>query len=297
VASGRRRPRGAARRGGQPQRDGDGRRRQADPARHPAAIPRAVRGRNRLTLTEAPRAPGLQGSLAGRHDVVVPDLLVLAIASAFYPTLLAISVLLLATPNPQPMLLGYVGGAMTASIACGLAVVFVLAESGAVESSRPTVSPAVDVAGGILVIVLGWLVATGRLERLRDRRRAARVPLEPRPSWSSRVLSRGSVPLAFGVAMALSAIPGLFYLVALKDIAADGYGPVVAVILVVTFNVVQFALIEVPLVAFAVAPERTGAQVDRLNAALKAHARTIAVTVCLVVGLYLIARGVAGLVS
>src|SRR5262245_52508609 len=43
--------------------------------------------------------------------------------------------------------------------------------------------------------------------------------------------------------------------------------------------------------------ERTGAQVDRLDAALKAHARTVAVTVCVVVGLYLIARGVAGLVS
>jgi Sap, sulfolipid-1-addressing protein len=96
--------------------------------------------------------------------------------------------------------------------------------------------------------------------------------------------------------MVLSAVLGLFYLVARKDIAVDGHGPAVEVILLVAFTLVQ-ALIEVPLMAFAVAPERTGARVDRLDAALKAHARTVAVTVCAIVGLYLTARGVAGLVN
>src|SRR5262245_43357724 len=174
----------------------------------------------------------------GRHDVVVPGLLVLAIASAFYPTLLAISIVLLGMPNPRPLLLGYLGGALTASIGSGLAIVFVLGATDAVGSSHPTASPAVDVAGGILVLALGLLIATGRLQRFRDRRRAARGPREPRPSWSSRILSRGSVPLAFGVAMVLSVVPGLLYLVALKDIAAGGYGPAVKVILVVAFNLV-----------------------------------------------------------
>jgi hypothetical protein len=228
----------------------------------------------------------------------VPDYVVLAIASAFYPTLLAISLVLLNTPQPRPMLLGYLAGALTASIASGLAIVLVLDDTGAVDDARPTVSPVIDVAAGALVLGLGWLVHTRRLEALRDRRRAAHPRRAPKgPSWSSRVLSRGSVSLAFGVAMVLSIAPGLFYLVALKDIAAAGYGPLVAVVLVVVFNVVQFALIELPLVAFAISPEGTTARVDRLNAGLRSHARAIGTGVCLFVGLYLVARGVAGLVT
>ena len=239
----------------------------------------------------------MPGGAAG-HDVAVPDYVVLAIASAFYPTLLAISLVLLNTPEPRPMLLGYLAGALTASIASGLAIVFVLDDTGAVDDARPSVSPVIDIAGGALVLVLAWLVHRGSLERLRDRRRAAHPRTAPTgPSWSSRVLSRGSVSLAFGVAMVLSIAPGLFYLVALKDIAAAGYGPVVAVVLVVVFNLVQFALIEIPLVAFAISPEGTTARLDRFNASLKGHARGIGTGVCLAVGLYLLARGVAGLVT
>jgi Sap, sulfolipid-1-addressing protein len=224
----------------------------------------------------------------------VAELPLLAIASAFYPTLLAISVVLLSTPQPRPMLLGYAAGALIASIATGLAIVFVLADSGALDDSRPKVSPAVDLAAGALVLVLGWLVATGRVERVRERRRLARGDRQ-RPPWSKRVLSHGSVRVAFGAALVLSVVPGLFYLVALKDIADSDQGAAVEVLLVLAFNLVQFALIEVPLVAFAIAPERTGERVERLDAGLRRHGRRIGTVVCLVMGLYLVARGAAGL--
>jgi hypothetical protein len=224
------------------------------------------------------------------------DLLVLALASAVYPTLLAVSVLLLNTPNPRPLLLGYLAGALTASIACGLAIVFALSETDALDNAGPRASPLVDVIGGGLILVLGWAVATGRVARMRGRRRAGH-PKERRPSWTSRMLSRGSPSLAFGVAIVLSTIPGLYYLVGLKDIADGGYGVAVRILLVVAFNLVQFALIEIPLVAYALAPESTAARVDRFDAALRRNRRTVGTVVCLVVGLYLIARGVAGLAS
>ena len=49
-------------------------------------------------------------------------------------------------------------------------------------------------------------------------------------------------------------VPGAAYLIALKDIAAGGYGTAVQVVLVLGFNLVMFVLAEVPLVGLWVAP-------------------------------------------
>jgi hypothetical protein len=109
--------------------------------------------------------------------------------------------------------------------------------------------------------------------------------------WSERILARGSVPIVFAAALAIN-VPGAAYLIALKDIAAGGHSPATEVIMIIAFNVIMFALAEIPLFGLVFAPERTHDLVGRGNAWLSGHGRQIAIGLCVVFGVYLIVRGI-----
>jgi hypothetical protein len=89
----------------------------------------------------------------------------------------------------------------------------------------------------------------------------------------------------------LNVVPGVFPFIALKDVAQLDYGVASTAALVTVFYGIMFAFVEVPLVAFLVAPERTTAMTADFNAWLSAHGRRIAIVVLWVVGAYLVVRG------
>ena len=96
--------------------------------------------------------------------------------------------------------------------------------------------------------------------------------------------------MALGLGIVLD-LPSVWYLAALNEIAKSGYATTVEVALVLAFNVVMFALVEIPLLMFLLNPDRARARVERLNAALRDHARQLAVTVASLVGGYLMLSG------
>jgi hypothetical protein len=104
-------------------------------------------------------------------------------------------------------------------------------------------------------------------------------------------MARGALPLVAIAAIAMN-LPGLAYLVALKDIAAGDHSTATAVVLVVVFNLVMFLLAEVPLVALIVAPARAETLVARLHAWLVGNGRTVATVLCSTLGVFLLARAV-----
>src|SRR5262249_54214119 len=110
-----------------------------------------------------------------------------------------------------------------------------------------------------------------------------------------RALQRGA-PLAFVAGVVLNIVPGVFPLVALKDVAQLDYGVAATAAVLTVFYIVMFAFVEVPLVAFLVAPERTTARTADFNRWLSAHGRRIAVVVLRVLGAYLVVRGFIALV-
>jgi len=132
---------------------------------------------------------------------------------------------------------------------------------------------------------------------LAARRKAARrsastdsdtVAKEP---WTQRLLARGSVPVVFIAALAIN-LPGAAYLVALKDIAAGHHPTGVAILLIVAFNLIMFLLAEIPLLGLILAPERTDLLVHRVNDWFSANGRRIAIVLCAILGVFLIARGI-----
>jgi hypothetical protein len=107
------------------------------------------------------------------------------------------------------------------------------------------------------------------------------------------VLNRGTAPIAFAVGVVLN-LPGAFYLVALKDIAQGQQDTGRQFFAIIVFNLIMFALAEVPLLGYSFAPETTQTKVEGLNEWRAGHARQIVIVVATTIGLYLVARGFAG---
>jgi Sap, sulfolipid-1-addressing protein len=223
----------------------------------------------------------------------VVNVLVLAVASAVSPTILAVVIVVLSRPNPRRLLLAYLIGGMLTSIAVGIAVVTSLSGLDVLSGSSPVADPIVNFTVGALALIVAYVLATDRDAGLEERRREKRAARPARDPWSERVLSRGTAPIAFAVGVALN-LPGAFYLVALKDIAQgqDEFGA--QLLAIVVFNLIMFTLAEVPLLGYSFAPEATTIKVEQLNSWMARHARQIVIVVAATIGLYLIARGLAG---
>jgi hypothetical protein len=236
------------------------------------------------------------------------QLLFLALEAALYPTLLAAVVILLAQPRPARLLGAYLAGGLTISIGLGLVIVFALSD--AVNSQSSGLSWGADLAIGGLALLLAVVLATRADDRFRERRKrraavaaggkaaatnraaATNPPADKKEPWSERILARGSVPIVFAAGLAIN-VPGAAYLIGLKDIAAGNHGTAADVALIVGFNLIMFMLAEIPLLGLWLAPERTNALVEAFNEWLSSHGREIAIVLCALLGVFLIARGIA----
>jgi Sap-like sulfolipid-1-addressing protein len=205
-------------------------------------------------------------------------------------------VILLSQPRRLPLLATYLAGGLTISIGLGLALVFLVQGSSALNGNKSGLSWGADLAIGGLGLLVAVALATRSDERLRERRaqrkEPPKEPVEERDPWSQRILSRGSAPIVFLAAMAIN-VPGAAYLVALKDIAQDNHSTATDVLLIVGFNLIMFMLAEIPLLGLLLAPERTDDLVTRINEWLSRNGRRIAIVVSGVLGVFLIVRGIA----
>lgn len=219
----------------------------------------------------------------------VLEILVLALASMVWPALIGVVVVCLASPRPVPLLSWFLAGSLLTTVTIGAAIVFLLSGSTLVTRSKHTFDAAVYLVAAAAALLVAYTV------RRHDRPEPASSRSEDdRPGWSERTLSRGS-PLAFVVGIVLNVIPGVLPFVALKDIAELDYatGPTLA--LVVGFYLIMFLPTEIPLAAYAFAPARTTAAVQRFNRWLRGHTRSIAVYVLTAAGIYLAVRGLLAL--
>ena len=186
----------------------------------------------------------------------------LAVWAAIYPTLLAAVTVMLVLPDSKRLLLGYLLGAMAMGVSLGLVVVFVLGgSSAATKTAKHSVNPALELALGVLILLLAFVFVAGRerLDARRERRRAAKA--EKQPSRLTRALKKGSPRTTFVVGALLS-VPGVTYLAALDLIARKGLPVVTTTLIVVAFNVIMLTLLEVPLLGYAFAPDRTASAVQ-----------------------------------
>jgi Sap, sulfolipid-1-addressing protein len=223
-------------------------------------------------------------------------LVLLALAAAVYPTLLAGVILILSQPRPLRMLFGFLAGGYIVSMIAGIAIVRALESSGAVDTSHHATKPIVSIVAGAVSLGVAWGISSGAINRgLSKHKRRKRAPEAPKkPSMASRALSRGSIAMAFVAGTVLN-LPGVWYLEALAEIAKAMPSTFSALTQLLVFNVIMFSLVEIPIVAYVVNPEGAAGLVERGSAWGHNHSRKIAIWLATIVGVWLIVKGIIAL--
>ena len=137
-------------------------------------------------------------------------------------------------------------------------------------------------------------VVSGRRVQWHPRRSRKRDAEHPRQSLPERALGHDSLWIAWAAGAAYS-WPGAEYLAGLALLAKLNASPAANVGAILGFNVVMFALIELPLLGLALLPDRTQALTEKLNTWMTSHRRTLIVIVAGAGGAYLLISGLTDL--
>ena len=199
--------------------------------------------------------------------------------------------------KPVRLMLGYLLGALLTSITLGIVIVYELKGSGVVSTTKRTLGPAATMTLGVIFLTFALVLWRGGDRRLAERRRARRAakPDKGPPRWQ-RELSKGSPRVTFVVG-ALLTLPGASYLTGLSRLSMLHYSVPATIGVIDLFNLIMLALLEVPLISFAVAPEWTPKAVERAKAWIGRHARRFAMTILTVLGALLVIKGLLQLLS
>jgi hypothetical protein len=221
---------------------------------------------------------------------------------------------ILSRPNAMRMLVAYFIGGFGVSLIAGGVILFVLGAAG--FGTHSSIPPEIEIAVGALALVVAALVGSGVAGRLRDRaesRRAGDKPahdparggdgrpnLEELPGFDrlprrlQDALHNESPWIAwvYGVAFGM---PSAYYLAAIAAILKSGSATGVQIGALLVFNLLAFAIAEVPLVSFAIAPEATRSRLDQLYAWTSTHQRLVVTILSTIVGIYLVLRGISNL--
>ncbi|MGK2865260.1 MAG: GAP family protein [Mycobacterium sp.] len=207
-------------------------------------------------------------------------LLVMAIAVSLEPFRIGMSVVMLNRPRPLLQLTAFLCGGFLMGMTVGALVLLVL--DSRLSASAHFTLPRVQIAIGVLALLAAAILAVTKGR-----------PRTP-PAWLSRLLDGQSLWVA-GAAGLLIALPSVDYLAALAVIGTADATLATQITALLAFNVVAFALIEIPLLAYLIAPDRTRARLEALNDWLRAKGRRGVAVLVAVVGVVLLAVGLAAL--
>jgi len=206
-------------------------------------------------------------------------LLVMAVAVSLEPFRIGMTVLMLTRPRPQWQLVAFLCGGFLMGLTVGSVVLFAL-ESRIPRSEHFTL-PRVQIAIGALALGVAVILA---VTKGRDR-----TP----PEWLQRMLDGQSLWVAGAAGLGI-ALPSIDYLAVLAVIAAAGLQPATRFGALLTFNAVAFALVEIPLLAYLVAPQRTQVAMTNLHNWIRARRRHEVAGLLAAVGVVLLTVGTLG---
>jgi hypothetical protein len=217
----------------------------------------------------------------------------LAFLSAVNPKLLGVDLLLIDNERPRRMFACFLIGGLGVALTIGLLDVFVLQSD--TLSTQGSASAGLDLAVGVPLVVIGMLLATGRLH---GRKKPAAPPgrdgQQKKEGWAQRVLREPRPGLAVIVG-ALCGTPGALYITALRDLVTGNSSTTAQAAAVVVFVLIEFSLVIIPFGFLEFRPEGTKVQLKRAQDWLTAHARQLLAGVAIFAGLYMAISGLVRL--
>lgn len=211
--------------------------------------------------------------------------LLMAVAVSVEPFRMGMTVLMLNRPRPALQLLAFLAGGFAMGTAVGLVVLFAFRRS--VQGSSSFALPNVQIAVGLLALTIAAIVAANLPARMGVRPTRLAAPFQ-------RLLGRHSLTVA-GIAGLGIALPSVDYLAALAVILASGASALTQVAVLLMFNAVAFALIEIPLLAHLLAPRATARWVAALHGWIRSRRRVDVALLLAAAGCAFLAVGTVGL--
>jgi Sap, sulfolipid-1-addressing protein len=185
----------------------------------------------------------------------------LAFLAALNPKLFAVDLLLVESQRPRLMFVCFLLGGLSMCLAVGLLDVFVL-RADAIKT-QGSVSAGLDVALGVPLLVIGALIATGRLHgQRRAPAQAGHGHVPKKDDWAQRILRKPRYWFIVLIGVACG-VPGGEYLAALHTLVTGKSSTATQVVAVVIFVLLEFSLVIIPFVFHLVRPEGTKAQTKR----------------------------------
>jgi len=224
------------------------------------------------------------------------EIFLYSLVAAANATLLAAVTVMLFLPSPKRLLIGYLLGGLLVSLTIGFVIVFSVHQSGATSTAQNSLSPAMDIALGLILLIVAYVLRSERAELRRERKKKEKEGVEKEPSKVERVLGRGSARVTFLVGIALT-LPGVSYLAALHKLDELNYATVPTILVILGFNAMLLILLEIPLIGYFLAPERTVVAVQDFKAWLSRNGLRMGIYVAAGLGALLIIRGVIELVT
>jgi hypothetical protein len=206
--------------------------------------------------------------------------LVMAIAVSLEPFRIGMTVLMLNRPRPALQLMAFLAGGFAMGATVGLFVIFAF-RPGLLGTAHFTL-PKVQIVIGVLALLIAALLAAGFVP-------SAKLPAR------AGTLARGPSLWVAGAAGLGIALPSIDYLAVLAVIVASGAAPSTQVAALLVFNCVAFAFVELPLVAYLLAPARTRTLMTALNDWIRSRRRRGVAAVLAAVGCLLLVAGVVSL--
>jgi Sap, sulfolipid-1-addressing protein len=187
------------------------------------------------------------------------EFFILAFTAALNVKLLAVDLLLIENSRPRAMFACILAGAMGVAIGFGLVDVLAIHADAIKAQKKP--SAGLDLALGLILLILGTLLFTGILPVHRSAKKPAgeqqpKKAKTDKESRITRILREPRLGFAFGIGI-LCGLPGGVYLTALHHLVAGNYSNAIRVIAVIVFVIIEFLLIIIPWLLLEVAPERT----------------------------------------
>jgi Sap, sulfolipid-1-addressing protein len=216
---------------------------------------------------------------------MLATVLIMALAVSIEPYRIGMTALMLNRPRPALQLFAFLCGGFAMGTAVGLIVLFAFRRV-LLGTSLVTV-PRIQLLIGLLIVAIAAVVAVDLFGRLGSRPAKFTKP-------ATELLKGDSLSVA-GIAGLSIALPSVDYLAALAVILASGAAALTQVAVLVAFNVVAFALVEIPLLAYLLAPTPTARAVTALHEWLRSRRRRDVAVALALIGCAFIVSGVSGL--
>jgi phosphotransferase system glucose/maltose/N-acetylglucosamine-specific IIC component len=210
--------------------------------------------------------------------------------------------LLIENRRPQAMFASLLLAGIATGVAVGIIILLALPAS-ALHSERKA-SAGLDLALGLILLLIGGLLMTGILTRVWTRRartdrsgqQGEKKKRRLGADWAQRALCEPHLGVAFLVGF-ICGLPGAAYLTALHNLRATKSSTGVEVVAVFIFMIISFLLIIVPWLLLLVWPSGTASALRRTLAWVTGHAMALIAWICVLLGVYLTISGIVRLLT